>query len=44
MFSNANCYEYYDVEPYIWEGLRAAPSAGAFINKVIRNSYPTKIV
>ena len=25
MFSNSHCYEYQDVEPYMWEGLRASP-------------------
>jgi len=44
MFSNAHCYEYQDVEPYMWEGLRASPSAGAFINKIIKNQHFNKIV
>ncbi len=44
MFSNSHCYEYQDVEPYMWEGLRASPSAGAFINKIIKNQHFNKIV
>ena len=44
MFSNSHCYEYQDVEPYMWEGLRASPSAGAFINKIIKGQYFTKII
>ena len=44
MFSNSHCYEYQDVEPYMWEGLRASPSAGAFINKIIKNQNFNKIV
>ena len=36
MYSNASCYEYYDVPKYVWEGLRASPSAGAFINKILK--------
>ena len=44
MFTNAHCYEYRDVEPHIWEGLRAAPSAGAFVNKVIKGHFFNKIV
>mgnify|MGYP003115933212 FL=1 len=36
MYSNASCYEYYDVPKFVWEGLRAAPSAGAFINTIIK--------
>ena len=44
MFSNSHCYEYLDVEPYMWEGLRASPSAGAFINKIIKKQHFNKIV
>lgn len=44
MFSNAHCYEYQDVDQHIWEGLRASPSAGAFINRVIKNHHFNKIV
>ena len=44
MFSNAHCYEYQDVDPHIWEGLRASPSAGAFINRVIKKYHFNKIV
>jgi len=44
MFSNSHCYEYQDVEPYMWEGLRASPSAGAFINKIIKKQHFNKIV
>ena len=36
-FTNANAYEYYNVERFVWEGLRAAPSAGSFLNGVIKN-------
>ena len=44
MFSNAHCYEYQDVDPHVWEGLRASPSAGAFINRVIKKYHFNKIV
>jgi len=37
MYSNASCYDYFDVPRYVWEGLRASPSAGAFINKILKN-------
>lgn len=36
MYSNASCYEYYDVPKFVWEGLRVAPSAGSFINKILK--------
>ncbi len=44
MFNNGHAYDYLDVEPYMWEGLRASPSAGAFINKIIKNQHFNKIV
>ena len=44
MFSNTHCYEYLDVDPFVWEGLRASPSAGAFINRIIKKYHFIKIV
>ena len=36
MFTNGHAYNYYDVPKFAWEGLRNAPSAGAFINTVLK--------
>jgi len=36
LFSNDHAYDYLDVPRYVWEGLRASPSAGAFINKILK--------
>ena len=36
MFTNGHAYDYYDVPEFVWEGLRKAPSAGAFINTIIK--------
>ena len=36
MFTNGHAYDYYDVPKFVWEGLRNAPSAGAFINKILK--------
>ena len=36
LFTNGHAYNYYDVPRFAWEGLRNAPSAGAFINVVLK--------
>lgn len=36
MFTNGHAYNYYDVPKFAWEGLRNAPSAGAFINTILK--------
>ena len=36
LFTNGHAYDYYDVNRFVWEGLRNAPSAGAFINIVLK--------
>jgi len=36
MFTNGHAYDYYDVPKFVWEGLRASPSAGSFINTIIK--------
>ena len=36
MFTNGHAYNYYDVPKFVWEGLRNSPSAGAFINIVLK--------
>tara|TARA_B100001094_G_C17422112_1_gene435189 strand:+ start:133 stop:357 length:225 start_codon:yes stop_codon:yes gene_type:complete len=44
MFTNGHAYDYLAVEPFMWEGLRASPSAGAFLNKIIKKQHFTKII
>jgi hypothetical protein len=44
MFANGHAYDYLDVEPSMWEGLRASPSAGAFLNKIIKKQHFNKIL
>ena len=36
LFTNGHAYNYYDVPRFAWEGLRNAPSAGTFINVVLK--------
>ena len=35
-FTNGHAYDYLDVPRYVWEGLRTSPSAGAFINQILK--------
>ena len=44
MYSNASATTIYDVTHICWEGLRASPSAGAFLNKIIKKQHFNKIV
>tara|TARA_R110002050_G_scaffold264627_2_gene405527 strand:- start:1037 stop:1264 length:228 start_codon:yes stop_codon:yes gene_type:complete len=36
LFTNGHAYDYLDVPRYVWEGLRASPSAGTFVNKILK--------
>ena len=39
-FVDGHVYRYRGVPPHVFEGLRQAPSKGAFFNRHIRGEYP----
>jgi len=39
LFVNGTKYEYFDVPEHIFQALLSAPSAGAYLNSNIRNTY-----
>lgn len=43
-FKSGSTYEYDGVDPDTYEGLLAAPSAGAYFAAVIRDGYPSRRV
>jgi hypothetical protein len=42
MFHGGSGYEYSNVPLAVWEGLKAAPSAGKFFHSYIRKRFPWK--
>jgi hypothetical protein len=43
-FRTGRIYHYFDVPPGVFETLLAAPSAGRFFNKAIRDRYRAELV
>ena len=38
-FHGGSTYHYFDVPEHIWEGIKAAPSQGVFLNSEIKGTY-----
>jgi hypothetical protein len=43
-FRNGHCYQYFAVPQRVFQGLLAAPSKGAYVNKHIKGRFPFKFV
>lgn len=39
-FSSGSIYQYYNIEPTIFDQFLRAPSKGQFLNVYIKNAYP----
>ena len=39
VFVNENIYQYFDVPEHIFQGLLTAPSAGIYLNAVVKGAY-----
>jgi hypothetical protein len=38
-FQSGRCYEYFNVPPSVYAGLRSAPSRGSYFNAWVRDRY-----
>jgi hypothetical protein len=43
MWANGSYYEYTEVDPHVWEGIRNSSSPGAFVNKFIKKHKYKKL-
>ena len=43
MWANGSYYEYTEVDPHVWEGLRNSSSPGAFVNEFIKKHNYKKL-
>lgn len=39
-FNSGSIYQYYNIEPALYEQFMQAPSKGQFLNVYIKNAYP----